>query len=208
MTMDQEICPTPGCGRPLTTRKLCGSCYYRLGRYGDPTAGRARNGEPLAFFLGVVEDPPTECVLWPFTKTKQDYGLMKISGRTELVHRAACRHYYGEPPTPRHWTAHGREKRCVSTLCFNPLHLSWKTPAENQADKERDGTAQRGSRHPRARLTEQQVLEIRSFWSNHGDQPSATYQDLAEIYGVSAVHIGRIVRNESYKIDHEPETDR
>jgi hypothetical protein len=40
-------------------------------------------------------------------------------------------------------------------------NLCWGTPSENAADKLRHGTATIGSRNPRAKLTEEVVLEIR-----------------------------------------------
>jgi hypothetical protein len=40
-------------------------------------------------------------------------------------------------------------------------NLAWGTQAQNIADKAAHGTAQRGERHPRAKLTRQAVLDIR-----------------------------------------------
>jgi hypothetical protein len=40
-------------------------------------------------------------------------------------------------------------------------NLAWKTPADNQADRIRHGTSNRGTQHGQAKLTDQDVREIR-----------------------------------------------
>lgn len=43
-------------------------------------------------------------------------------------------------------------------------NLRWATPQENADDMIAHGTRQYGSRHPRSKITEDQVLEIRRRW--------------------------------------------
>ena len=47
-------------------------------------------------------------------------------------------------------------------------NLEWGTRKENMADKVKHGTAQRGERHPLAKLTADQVLQIRAAEYQHG----------------------------------------
>ena len=65
---------------------------------------------------------------------------------------------YAGPPKPGQVARHGpggnQDNRWPENLC-------WGTRAENMADKLRDGTHNRGERHPQAKLTEAIVRECR-----------------------------------------------
>jgi NUMOD4 motif/HNH endonuclease len=50
--------------------------------------------------------------------------------------------------------------------CDELSNLQWGTPAENQADRVRDGTSNRGHRQWQAKLTEQAVLVIKQRLKN------------------------------------------
>lgn len=73
---------------------------------------------------------------------------------------------------------------------------------ENQADKERHGSAAAtaGERNVKAKLTWKKVEEIRTLYRQGGWR----YIDLADRYGVSFVLIGKIVRNLVWKPQHRP----
>lgn len=170
--------------------------------------GGTRQGEPLAFFRSVVENPPypDECVIWPYAKRGNGYGSVYIDGVQVAVHAAACRHLWGDPPTPQHEVAHGRERRCVSVLCFNPDHLSWKTRIGQHEDQRRDGTLREGHLVGTAKLTDTEALEIYTIWASAEPLPpngwrrrGMTQQDLADRYGVGIETIGRIVNGKSYR---------
>ncbi|MBD9519322.1 hypothetical protein IB262_05365 [Ensifer sp. ENS02] len=57
--------------------------------------------------------------------------------------------------------------------------MSWKTKAENEADKLKHGTKARGERHGSAKLTEQQVRSMRAL---KGLESNAV---IAQRYGIS-----------------------
>lgn len=64
-------------------------------------------------------------------------------------------------------------------------NLAWGTQADNCRDKERHGTAQKGEKHPRAKLTMVSVVQIRkrvaageSIAAVHRDYPGITYSTL------------------------------
>jgi len=68
------------------------------------------------------------------------------------------------------------------------INLEWCTAKENQAHKVTVlgcGDTFKGSRNGNSSLTEKDVLDIR--------QSRKTRNELAEIYKVSATHIGRII---------------
>lgn len=72
------------------------------------------------------------------------------------VCRLICEAFHGSPPGGAH-AAHANG----DSLDDRAENLSWKTPKENSADKRAHGTHQAGEKHPRARLTSEQVEAIR-----------------------------------------------
>ena len=77
--------------------------------------------------------------------------------QTVGVHAAVCEAFHGPRPTPRHNAAH-LNGRCTDNRADN---LAWVTPKENTAHRTLHGTDGRGQRNHRARLTADQVREIR-----------------------------------------------
>lgn len=60
-------------------------------------------------------------------------------------------------------------------------NLQWGTHAENCADTVAHGRSLRGARHPRAKLTQDQAIEVRSKYASGGE----THRGLASAYGVT-----------------------
>lgn len=111
---------------------------------------------------------------------------------------------------------------CDNPPCVNPMHLKVATQAENRRDCAKKGraatgdangmrkypershfnTAQswrhaKGEDHGMAKLTDKQCDEIRNAYTGkHGDCTR-----LAKAYGISRVHISRIVQNKSRKVN-------
>ena len=77
----------------------------------------------------------------------------------------------------------------------NATNLAQVTHLENMRHCVEHGTRVEGSAHPKAKLTDAQVLEIRQRWqSNHVTQTS-----LANEYGVSSSTMSRILTKRTYK---------
>jgi hypothetical protein len=99
-----------------------------------------------------------ECLAWPFGKNSWGYGTVQVEGKKVIATRYVCELVHGAPPTPEHHAAHSCGKGHEG--CISPVHLSWKTPAENKSDELLHGTRSRGERHYSAKLTEADVREI------------------------------------------------
>jgi hypothetical protein len=85
-------------------------------------------------------------------------GLCRNGERlTEFVHRLTATAFHGPPPSPGHEVAHGDGDPSNNRA----ENLRWATRSENAADKIKHGTDNCGERHPCAKLTEADVIEIR-----------------------------------------------
>lgn len=181
-----SICKIDGCGKPQLAREWCRAHYERWRKYGDPNKRfRPANGDAARYLREVVFPFEGEgCLTWPFHRTK-GYGILGWHGRPLIVSRIVCEYVHGVPPTTKHQAAHNCGKGHEG--CVNPKHLRWATRSENELDKRTHGT-----QTTNAKLTEQQVDEIRSL---KGIMPQA---DLAARYGVTRSNICKIQRGKSW----------
>lgn len=102
------------------------------------------------------------------------------------LHRYVFYQTYGYwPNTCRH--------TCDNPRCINPAHLIDGTPADNSRDMVLRARSLKGTKHHRAKLTEQDVYTIRSRYEyKSADNNSFT---LAKEFGVSQHLIMRILKN-------------
>lgn len=83
-------------------------------------------------------------------------------------------------------------------------NLRWDTPLANAADRERHGTKAYGERSGNAKLTTEQVLDIREFYRAYNNPltPSDPKCGCRKIiclkYDIGATHYRRILRGESW----------
>jgi hypothetical protein len=156
--------------------------------------------EPLYVRFWKHVDKTSECWMWTGTHTTDGYGLVRVQSpkRTNLVaHRVAWELTYGPIPASRH-VLH----RCDNPPCVRPDHLFLGDNAANVADRVSKGRSRgaRGERNHKAKLTIEQVREIRVAYipapighPRKGDPPRSI-SILAERYGVTRSTIYHIVR--------------
>lgn len=108
------------------------------------------------------------------------------------ISRLVCEAFNGPPPTPRHHAAHLNGDNSDNRAS----NLAWKTPSENDADKDVHGTRpdQRGERNHFAKLTAAQVREIRALLVR-GDKQAA----IAALYDVGRNAIWEIAHGRNWK---------
>lgn len=183
------ICTVPDCGNSLiVAHGLCENHYRRWRRNGSPTAGRTPPGEPLRYFREVVMVyEGDECLIWPYNRTPLGYGTVLFDGQVRVVSRMVCEEANGPPPTPEHQGAH--ECGQGRAGCVTKRHMSWKTVAENAADRIGHGTHNRGERGT-AKLTEANVREIRARIGSGETQRSIAKDFNVSFKTISKIHVG------------------
>lgn len=132
-------CTVSGCGKKVIARGWCLSHYSRWINNGDPLGGRIPHGETQRFYeVSVRSFVGQDCLIWPYGRSVSGYGLAVVDGKGRYVHRLACAHINGPPPTPKHQAAHSCGNGHLG--CCNPRHLRWATTKENSKDRELHGT--------------------------------------------------------------------
>ena len=130
-----------------------------------------------------------ECWPWMAGKVGAGYGVMNCEGKDIRANRLAWELTYG--PMPKGLcVCH----RCDNPPCCNPKHLFLCTHADNMADMARKGRSAHGERHRNAKLTVEQVLEIRRCYA----QGAMLQRELAVEYGVTQQQISLIVRGKNW----------
>lgn len=158
---DKGLCSFKGCGKQVRSAGLCEAHYKRQWRHGDAGSGGIQRGQKEPWLRDHVGHTGDACLIWPFTRLSNGYGYLRLNGKMTTASRFMCELVNGPPPEPWYEAAH----TCGAghNGCVHPGHLAWKTPSKNRADKVAHGTHNRGSQNHRAKLTEQQVLEIRAL---------------------------------------------
>jgi hypothetical protein len=111
--------------------------------------------------------------------------------KTRLVHSLVAEAFIGPRPDGlqvRHGEG-GKLDNSLANLCYG-------TPVENQADKLRDGTHNRGEKHPNNRLTAEQVREARRLVATG---PCGTLTLLAKEWGLTQQALGQAVKGITWK---------
>lgn len=152
-----------------------------------------------------------ECWLWQGYRMKFGYGLIqarKVCSTPLLAHRVAYELTNGPIPKGKH-VLH----RCDNPPCVNPEHLFIGTQQDNNLDRDRKGRTASGDKngartnpmnnpfvrnhgsglvgeqHPRSKLTDVQIQNLRN------ESESGIRQiELSKKYGITSTHVSRIVR--------------
>ncbi|TGP24699.1 hypothetical protein EN827_30835 [Mesorhizobium sp. M1D.F.Ca.ET.184.01.1.1] len=181
-------CAIDGCAKPARGRGWCLAHYGRWRRNGDPLAGRTPNGDPRRYLDEVVlAYEGDECLIWPFARL--GFGYANLAGK--VVSRLVCERVNGPPPTPDHEAAHSCGKGHLA--CVTKGHISWKTTADNLADRREHGTFPEGDKASWSKLTSNAVREIREL------KGQAPLSSIAEMYGVSKSAISQIHSGKNWR---------
>ncbi len=124
------------------------------------------------------------CWNWTAGTVGKVYGYFNSAGSMHYAHRIAWTLTKG--PIPKGEGHHGTcvLHKCDNRLCVRPSHLFLGSQADNLRDMAEKGRAAKGSGNGQAKLTEEQVLEIRAS--------SEAQRVLAARYGVSQTLVSKI----------------
>lgn len=118
------------------------------------------------------------------------------------AHRLVLETFIGPAPSPDHVIAHGNGSR----LNCHYSNLRWATVQDNHDDRVFHGNSPSGERNPRAKITEQDVLDIRRDYRLIKQAGSIrSIGELDEKYGLCRSTIVRIATGESWS--HVPMPD-
>lgn len=134
---------------------------------------------------------PEDCWEWHGSIAKNGYGVIAMPGRKQVkAHRAVYTLFYGDPG--EHLVVcHS----CDNKRCVNPGHLFAGTHADNNHDMVVKDRHSRGSRHPEAKISEYDVMEIRSSGLNA--------REIMGKFGLSKAQACKIRNGKSWK--HVPD---
>lgn len=129
-----------------------------------------------------------ECWVWMRHRNNHGYGKLTINGRGVFSHRLSYELSIGPIPDDK-IVLH----RCDNPACINPSHLKLGSQSDNMKDCYRKGRSSvrphscPGETNPAAKLTSEQVAEIR-FLLREGKSQDA----IASEFGVSQSQISNI----------------
>ena len=109
--------------------------------------------------------------------------------QTVSLHSLVLFAFEGPRPSPKHVSRHLNGNK----LDNRAMNLAWGTARENWEDSLAHGVAQIGARHPRAKLTEEQVNTIRALLG------TITHKSLARRYGVCKATVSHIAAGRNWK---------
>ena len=160
-----------------TNRDCCNPKHLYLPTQRDKTIER--------FWSNVKISGPDDCWVWTSYLFATGYGHFWGQGKQYKAHRYAWEITYGPIPAGEGHPGTCVCHRCDNKLCVNPKHLFLGTHADNQQDKQNKGRTPCGMVHWNCKLSASDVIAIRNTHS-------MTYKQMAEKYGVSTSHVGRI----------------
>jgi hypothetical protein len=153
----------------------------------DPTTGRILS-RPLGDRLWEKVEKTETCWLWTGAMYMTGYGCIKAGPgdrKMLLTHRVAYELKYGPIPEGL-LVCH----TCDVRRCVRPDHLFLGSIADNIKDCARKGRNPRGEKCGQAKLTESQVVEMRTLRREQG----LTYSARAARFGVSKIEAARICK--------------
>lgn len=151
--------------------------------------GRGRVSKAIRYISDVVMSyEESDCLFWPFFKRSDGWTSIVINDVQVSVTRYVCALAHGEAPSDIHHAAHSCGNGHL--VCVNKNHLRWATPFENNQDKFIHGTVLSGENAPSAKLSDEDVVEIRRLAQR------LSYRELSERFGVSLGHVTKIAKGQ------------
>lgn len=169
---------------------MCQTHNMRAWRGKDLHSAGTYRGTATKWINDHVAYNDSECLIWPFARNAKGYPDVNYPGMSHmLAHRVMCTLAHGPAPHDGMDAAHSCGKGHHG--CMNQTHLSWKTRADNHADKLAHGTQIFGDKVHFAKLTIEQARRIK-----YGDERGV---DLAHELNVKPMTIYNIRAGRTWK---------
>lgn len=135
-----------------------------------------------------------ECWEWMAYRNSDGYGQLAYEDTTVQAHRVSWELQFDTIPDELCVCHH-----CDNPACCNPFHLFLGTHKDNAIDKVAKGRYkghdQSGELNPMAKLTRNDIAQIREQYATH----EITYSKLAEMYCISKWTVRDIVTRRTWK---------
>jgi hypothetical protein len=144
--------------------------------------------DPIERFWHNVSELPLidGCWEWIGRKSYKGYGRMKINDKHIQAHRFSYELHKGNIPDGLCVCHH-----CDNPACVNPNHLFLGTNADNNRDRDLKGRKALGERNGKSKLTEKDVLTIKSMLGEGISASEIARRLNASGSSVSAIKYGR-----------------
>ena len=163
---------------------ICGKCGGAV-----PMPREFGSQRYLYLLKSIKAATPERCLIWPYSKSRDGYGIIWLNGKNRTVHRVSFA-VFNDRIDPTLDVCHS----CDVKPCFNPFHLWEGTTSDNVRDSwEKGRRSLAGERHPLHKLTADQVRIIRQTYV-----PRKNSAQLAERFGVSQGSICKVVTRETW----------
>ncbi len=147
--------------------------------------------------LGTGTKQPNGCILWPRYLNNKGYGQMGIGHERKVyVHRVSYSIFVGPIPIGLN-VCH----RCDTPNCINPVHFFLGTQQQNIADCVAKGrfignrtNHIKGSDHKSAKLTEDDIIEIRRLVAVGTPQ-----MEVVKKFSIAQSNVSLIVSRKTWK---------
>lgn len=157
-----KICILENCGKPHSAKGYCAKHAYRYKKYGCPLTikyvGKKRkySSQKERFDNSYIINHESDCWEWVGAKAS-GYGCFTWDGKIIGAHRFSYEHHFN-------FDCHGFFvcHKCDNKICVNPSHLFVGLNIDNVNDMVQKGRQQRGAHHSQSKLSEQDVIFIKS----------------------------------------------
>lgn len=133
---------------------------------------------------------PTECWEW-IAYTENGYGRIRDGRKQYFAHRISMKIHVGDF-SDHLCVLH----KCDNRLCIRPDHLFLGTRADNGLDMKlkKRSKGMRGTKHPMAKITEDDVKEIRRLAAI-----GIIHSEIARIFNICRPNVGHILSGRIWK---------
>jgi hypothetical protein len=141
------------------------------------------------FWRNTQKGTSAECWEWNRAVDTDGYGQFYANGKTIKAHQYSFELHFGSRDGLS--VLH----KCDNPKCVNPNHLFLGTPKDNVGDAIKKGRMLVGEKNPNAKLTKDNVQEIRKLYSRDLKNSG----ELAKRFGVSRTMILDIVKKKNWR---------